>query len=107
MGAAVELMELIDDDPGRANEALLDDARNALVTPYDRIPTDFQEAAGAGAVVAFEAEPEARAAAVELIDDAHTRRWSALERLRDRLVQKLRRCRRRRRAFPTRAPRSG
>lgn len=108
VGAATELIELIDDRPGRANEALLDDAREALSAPYERIPAAEQRAAGAGTLVAFEADSEARAAALELIEKQPTTQGGqALDRLRERLRQKLQLSRRRQRSGPVSLSRPG
>lgn len=93
---ADEVIDLIDDRPGRADEDALDAALAALRTAEARVPADDQRRAAQGRVVAIELDPDTMTAVETLITDDVASRPQALRRVRDRLKGKLRRARRRR-----------
>jgi hypothetical protein len=93
---AHEVIELIDDRPGEADEDALDAALEALRSAEERVPPDDQRKAAQGRVVAIELDPDSASAVETLITDDVATRTQALRRVRDRLRGKLRRARRRR-----------
>lgn len=93
---AHEVIELIDDRPGEADEDALDAALEALRSAEGRVPPDDQRKAARGRVVAIELDPDSVSAVETLITDDVATRTQALRRVRDRLRGKLRRARRRR-----------
>ncbi len=54
---AEELLELVDDKPGEADEALLDEAANAITRANGGLPADAQQAVARGEGVAVGLEP--------------------------------------------------
>lgn len=95
---ATELEALIADRPGTANEALLDDALDALEDAEAAVPPPAQERAADGDVVVVGLVPETRSAVRALIARSDPRRQDLLGRLRRRLQSKIDRARHKRRA---------
>jgi hypothetical protein len=95
--AAVELIDLIRDQPGRADEDLLDEALDAFEHPFHRVPTVDQQRAAGGEVVAIEVRAEAIEAVTTLVRDDRPAQPRVLRRLAKRLRGKLDQASRRRR----------
>ncbi len=93
---AREVVDLIDDRPGTADEDLLDDALDALDAARSRVPAEDQQRAAAGEVVAVELTPDAAAAVETLIRRDQLRRARVLREIADRLRAKIDRARRKR-----------
>ncbi|MEZ5243671.1 MAG: hypothetical protein R2707_01130 [Acidimicrobiales bacterium] len=96
--AAAELVDLLADAPGTADEGLLDDARDALEDRMAKVPGPQQRAIGAGKLVALQIDDGEAAAAIELIEHEKVVDGRTLQRLADRLRARVRRARRRRRS---------
>lgn len=92
--AAREVVDLIDDQPGSADEALLDDVLEALAEAGPYVPTDDQQRAASGEAVAIELTADAADAVETLIVADDVVRPKLLRHTRDRLVGKLQRARR-------------
>ncbi len=95
---AREVVDLIEDRPGTADEDLLDDALRALEDARPRIQSVDQERAASGEVVAVELTPDAVAAMESLIRRDKMFRARTLRDLADRLRGKIERARHKRRA---------
>ena len=92
---AEEVVELLEDRPGMADEAVLDDALDALASSAPRVLSEDQKRAAAGDAVAIEMTPDAAEAVERLIRTDQATRPNALRRLSQRLRGKLERARRR------------
>lgn len=66
---AEELLDLVDDRPGDADEDLLDEAAEAIVTANGGLPADAQQAVARGDAVAVGLQPEEADALQKLIED--------------------------------------
>ncbi len=89
LDAATEVHDLIEDRPGDADEAALEDARRSLQRPVAQLPSETQELAAAGKVVAMEIDDEAREAIDTLITENTESKPGVLRRLGRRLQGKL------------------
>lgn len=96
LATAAEMTDLIADEPGTADEALLDDALDAIEAGQTHLPTEAQLRARTGDAVAIELSPEAAEAIQTLIRVDTTTRPRLLRRIGDRLRHKVTRARRRR-----------
>lgn len=94
---AEELLLLLEDRPGRANEGLLDEARDSLLDPVSRVPTADQHRVAQGEAVAFEVKEPELDQLVDVIESDVVTRPRLVERLQRRLRSKLDRARDRRR----------
>lgn len=94
--AAEELEALIADRPGTANEALLDDALDALDDAAPDVPPPAQERAAEGDVVVLGLAAESTSAVRTLIRRGDSRRRELLRRVRRRLQSKIDRARHKR-----------
>lgn len=94
--AAAELAELLGDEPGHADEDLLDDARVALANAVGTVGPDDERDIGRGTMVAVELTPAERDLAVRLIDTDTDTDEQASRRLAQRLAQKVSAARKRR-----------
>lgn len=95
--AAEEVADLIMDEPGTADEDLLDNALAALDGAGARIEPVDQRRAAEGEVVAVEMSPGAAEAVEKLIVDDQPTRRRLLRRVGGRLRAKVKRARRRQR----------
>lgn len=95
---AREVLELIEDRPGQANEAVLDDALDALAEVEPTVPPDDQRRAASGEVVAMEVDDASISAVTELIERNVATRPEKLRRFGRRLQGKLASARHRRRS---------
>lgn len=93
---AEEVLDLILDRPGHADEDLLDEALDAVERADGRVSPDSQERAAAGEVVAVEMEVGTARALASLIRRNRVERETALRRIADRIVAKLARADRKR-----------
>lgn len=94
--AASELVDLLADQPGTADEALLDAAKDALADRTTKIPGEQQQAIGAGELVALEIDPDEASAALDLIRENVVADRGVVRRLADRLRSRVRRAKDRR-----------
>jgi hypothetical protein len=94
---ASEIADLIADEPGTADEALLDSALASIDDAQPRLSSTDQERAGHGDIVAMELSPDAAEAVETLIRDDQVTEPQLLERVANRLRDKVRQARRRRR----------
>jgi len=92
---ASELVDLIDDVPGDADENALDDALAALRNATDRIPADDQRDVADGDAVALEIRAATADAVATLIVENEAEAKRPLRRTARRLRAKLARARRR------------
>ncbi len=95
---AEELIDLIVDEPGHADEDLLDAALAAFDNTHRRIPTEDQERAAEGEVVAIEVPPEAVDAVTTLVLEDRAEQPRLLKRLAGRLRSKIKKAAARRAA---------
>lgn len=95
---AAELEALLADRPGPANEALLDDALDALDEAAPAVPPEAQELAAAGDAVVLGLPAETTGALENLIRRGRAIREGQLRRVRRRLQGKLDRARQKRRS---------
>lgn len=93
---AAEVVALLADEPGDANEQLLDEALAALENAGPRIPSADQQRAAVGEVVALELSKEAAEAVATLIRRDREVQPGLLRRTRQRLQGKLRSARHKR-----------
>jgi hypothetical protein len=71
--AAEELLELVDDRPGRADENLLDEVIEAIEEAGDGLPGEAQQAVARGEAVAVGLDPvEARTVTTLLLENTET-----------------------------------
>lgn len=91
---AEEVVELIEDVPGQADEALLDEALEALAVAGARVPPTDQERAARGEAVAIELRPADVDAVQALITRDRVTHPRSLRRVGQRLRGKLQRARR-------------
>lgn len=98
---AEEVVELIEDKPGEADEDALDDALDALAAARRRVPARDQLRAAKGAVVAIEVSSDTKDAVELLINDDVATKERALRRFGQRLRSKVQKARRK-----SRRPRS-
>lgn len=94
--AAEELVALVRDEPGTADEDLLDDVLAALDEAEPRLMTDEQRRAAEGEAVAIEVTQPVAEAVTRLITDDEVVRPKLLRRTADRLAGKIERARRKR-----------
>lgn len=87
---AEELLDLVDDTPGEADEDLLDSALDAVDSAGDGLAVDEQQRIAAGDAVAIEIDGEQVDAVTTLIQRNVETEPSALKRVRHRLKDKLR-----------------
>lgn len=93
--AAAELVDLLADEPGVADEELLDDALEALEAPHAHLPAETQAAVASGEAVAIQVEPHELDIAKTLIEEDRVDRPDVARRLRDRLRARVERARKR------------
>ena len=93
--AAEELVALLADDPGVADEALLDEALEAIEAPHRHLPTEAQSAVAEGELVAMQFESRELDVARTLIEEDRVVDPTSIPRLRDRLRARVGRARRR------------
>ena len=65
---AEELLDLVDDEPGEADEDLLDEAAEAIETATGGLPSEAQQAVARGEAVAVGLEPEEAESLTTLIE---------------------------------------
>lgn len=94
---AEEVVDLVADKPGDADEELLEDALEALQSAAPRVDADDQRRAAAGEVVAIELTSTAAVAIETLIEEDRETNPRHLRRFGDRLRSKVDRARKRRR----------
>lgn len=94
---ALELVELLADEPGDANEELLDSAGSALRSGLDHIPGPQQRDVRDGRLVAVQLDADETEAALTLIEENRVERPHVVNRLADRLRARVERAERRRR----------
>ena len=97
LDVAREVVDLIDDSPGTADEDLLDDALVAMGDAGSDVAPAEQQGAARGELVAIEMPTAAAGAIRQLIVDAERTRPRLLRRVADRLKAKLRRAEKKRR----------
>jgi len=93
--AAEELVELLVDKPGEADETLLDEALESLEGAAPHLPGEIQQAVGAGELVAIQLDVDEIAAARTLIENDAETEPSTIRRLADRLSARVRRAKER------------
>jgi hypothetical protein len=93
---ADELVKLLVDEPGEADEQLLDNALDALDRAAPRIDGSDQKQIAEGHLVAVQLEPVEAETARELIESDVVIEPKTARRLADRLRARIRRARRRR-----------
>lgn len=94
---AEEVVDLIRDRPGTADEDLLDEALAAIEAASPRVPATDQQRAARGQAVAIQVEQDTADAMRTLISDNRAVKRSRLRRAADRLGGKLDRAKARRR----------
>lgn len=65
---AEELLDLVDDEPGEADEDLLDEAAEAIENANGGLPSEAQQAVARGEAVAVGLEPEEAESLTTLIE---------------------------------------
>ena len=93
--AAAELVDLLADEPGVADEELLDDVLEALEAPHAHLPAETQAAVASGEVVAIQVDPHELDIAKTLIEEDRLDQPHEARRLRDRLRSRVERARKR------------
>ena len=90
-------VELLADEPGDANEELLESAGSALRSGLDHIPGPQQRDVRDGRLVAVQLDADETEAALTLIEENRVERPNVVNRLADRLRARVERAERRRR----------
>lgn len=93
---ADELVLLLTDAPGHADEALLDDAKQALESGFEHIPGDTQKQVRSGMLIALQLDADEVEAALVLIEDNRVAEPRAISRLASRLGSRVQKAAKRR-----------
>lgn len=95
---AEEVVALVKDEPGDADEELLDQAIESLEDAGPRVPADGQKMAAEGEAIAIELTPTGADALRTLIEDDREVQPARLRRIGQRIGSKLRKARAKRRS---------